>query len=264
MYINCITSTPISNNEKVKLMFVFPKKDKYYQGLMIENDFKIIGLPFDGIYDEKMRCHVDEDNINYKRSFNYLLKNNGDTFKDIQQKIFNGKVKFSQKNSLNKKEVFVNLMAIKESIYNSILTDELIKLKQENGELNFKDYYKNKIEEYNILLNLKSKADDSINENEKQKYLIEFGIKISEFNKDVKKISTEPCDFNDFKIKDYFDDIIKMSFVINVLEDQGYFIIPTQEHMEGNRKSDFLKKLLNIQENKEKEEFIDFKETRIE
>lgn len=239
MFVNCITRTPIAWGEKVRLFFFCPDGFKH-DHLVSENKYNIIGVPFCGKYNEHLNFNVDDNNVEYI----YSLKNLIDKHEKLEYKntIPYSKIeKVIEDSNMyilnNGKSVFVNTAVIKDSLYNKILKDENIKSSVFG---NFEDFYKNKknqLNELSILLNEDNQID--------------FLIKYTEFSRDIFQIISinKKDSFN--IIKKHFESIIESVFVLKVLEEQGYLITPIQPHSEGNNKSDFLNKLLQIQNKKE-------------
>ncbi len=239
MFTNCISRTPIAWGEKVRLFFFCPDGFKH-DHLVSENKYNIIGVPFCGKYNEHLNFNVDDNNVEYI----YSLKNLIDKHEKLEYKntIPYSKVeKIIEDSNMyilnNGKSVFVNTAVIKESLYSSILQDKNIK---SSSFGNFETFYKNKKNQLKELLTL-SHEEDQIN----------FIVKYTEFSRDIFKLLSinKKDSFN--IIKENFEPIIESVFVLKVLEEQGYLITPIQPHSEGNNKSDFLNKLLYIQNKKE-------------
>lgn len=253
MYMNCITNTPIPWDEKVKLLFICPESKNYSRGLQTENSFSIIGLAFDAVYDEKMRFIVEQkDNKNYNYSLNRLKEMNEgldvevpkNSYRNIESLIFKGKIKIK----IYGEETFVNTMVIKETVFNSLLSDDSIKL---NREGNFEEYKKNQIENFKELILLKETD------------LIKFSVKYStEYRDFFRMFNINPKTSLDI-MTEHFEDFLKNIFVLKFLEEQGYYIVPSQEHNEGNNKTDFLEELIKIQVDKERESLLSFKEIEV-
>lgn len=252
MFTNCISRTPIAWGEKVRLFFFCPDGFEH-DHLISENKYNIIGLPFHGKYNEHLNFNVDHNNIEYI----YSLKNLIDKHEKLEYKntIPYSKIeKVIEDSNMyilnNGKSVFVNTAVIKESLYIAILQDKNIKSSLFG---NFETFYKNKknqLKELSILLHKEDQTD--------------FIVKYTAFSRDIFKLLSinKKDSFN--IIKEHFESIIESVFVLKVLEEQGYLITPIQPHSEGNNKSEFLNKLLHVQNKKEcLDQILSFEEQNI-
>lgn len=263
MYANCITKSPIAWGEKVKLFFICPNKNNYLQGLICENQFSAIGAPMDAIYKEKMNFkNIPNENINFTGldSLMEMSDNAGadlpTSFSNIQNQIQKGNIYVNRYTE----KVFVNFMAIKESIYNEIINDENIKLINKG---NFKTYKENLRVQLDNLIELDQKKEGA-SEDELIKIFTDFTIMLGSLLQDFMVYLNIGHKEALSRIKNDFDVLTEASFVIQVLEEQGYLMTPTSVHQEGNNKKDFLTELIKIQEDKEIfEEALTFKEIKI-
>lgn len=272
MYINCVTKTPIAWGEKAKLFFICPNKMDYLQGFIVENDFSVIGLPVDVIYDEKMNFKKSETDSNYSFTIEKIEKMNkgldykaSNSFPKIQNEIQKGKIYIQRYNE----KVFVNVMAIKETVYNQIIKEMSLNMGFKGDFNSYKEINKKELLE---LKKMKEQNDKNVLELEKNcnkdrereivQQITKFSVKLSDFSQDfIKYLNLSGVSLID-DIINHFDQMIEALFVLKVLEENGYFITPASIHSEGNNKRDFLRKLLDIQ--KEKEIFEDpllFKES---
>ena len=260
MYMNCITNSPIKWGEEVKLFFICPNFKDYQRGTLSENDFSVIGFGFDAVYNEKMRFEVNQKTNNYlysKERFLKMNKKSNDpinkdlTYRMIEKKINNGTFHVLK----NNENTFVNLMAIKKSVYERILLSDSI---MNNDKLTFKDFKK----EIDIKIDFLSKLFDDANKVDPidQEKIMEFSLGFSEISRDFFR-------YFSFSLRNSFNELVSNRetfvenlFILDILEKQGYFIQPSQDHSEGNNKVDFLEKLLVIQQEKESDCFFSFKE----
>lgn len=123
----CITKTPISYDDDVRIIII--KSDGSYKGVHFEGSvlnneaFKVVGVPFKACYIDKMRFDV-EDSPEFQFSLkeaNSLVDENFNTWIELESAIYDAKSQVVL-NRFTKKQGFLSFFAIKESVYQYILS----------------------------------------------------------------------------------------------------------------------------------------------
>lgn len=121
-----LTRTPITANSKVKLFFLIESETyqgRAYQGFISRNDhFKLLSIPFEAEYEDRMRYFVEETNEDFLFAKKALLRATG-LNKDIDWQTLQEKIISGEMVATNGK--FINIMAIREDVFNFILEQDL-------------------------------------------------------------------------------------------------------------------------------------------
>jgi len=121
-----LTRTPITAYSKVKLFFLIESETyqgRAYQGFISRNDhFKLLSIPFEAEYEDRMRYFVEETNEDFLFAKKALLRatglNEDIDWQTLQEKIISGEMV-----ATNGK--FINIMAIREDVFDFISEQKL-------------------------------------------------------------------------------------------------------------------------------------------
>lgn len=152
----CITKTPISYNEKARIILIAADGSYHgevLKGFISENEhFKMIGFPFKATYTGSGLLAAEEETDTYNHTIKELMSIMPEgtkkmTWREIEKLISNGKLIIN----LYGKETFVNIMLIHEDVYQMILSKKIstyITKYKENNLLELKKIMKNKLNIY--------------------------------------------------------------------------------------------------------------------
>ncbi len=245
LYLNCVTRTPISNDDEVMICFIAQSKKKMNEGFSPEDNFVIIGAPFEGVYKSRLRCKIkktEESQFSLEALKKISTNTNIETgdFKKIQELLVKGDFRVN----LNGQDFFANIMVFKKSIYDEMLN----KLEANNASGKFVKYKKEKTLDRDVSRDLLKKAK-KVNPVD-QDILIEYSTSV------YHNFSSLNRRLNDFDINvsdPIFDKLLEIHYISMLLSDNGYALMPIQEAAEGHNKHDFYKKLKKIEQKKNRE-----------
>tara|TARA_Y100001960_G_scaffold332915_1_gene435510 strand:+ start:1726 stop:2790 length:1065 start_codon:yes stop_codon:yes gene_type:complete len=121
-----LTRTPITAYSKVKLFFLIESETyqgRAYQGFISRNDhFKLLSIPFEAEYEDRMRYFVEETNEDFLFAKKALLRatglNEDIDWQTLQEKIISGEM-------VTTNGKFINIMAIREDVFDFISEQDL-------------------------------------------------------------------------------------------------------------------------------------------
>jgi hypothetical protein len=122
----CITKAPIMSGENVRVIVIKSEgsyRGRHLEGAVLENiSFKMVGIPFEAIYDDKMDFLAEVSNeLNFTmNTVNTILDSDFKDWKTLQKAIHNGDTNI-KKNHPNGYDTFLNFLVIKNTVYDYLL-----------------------------------------------------------------------------------------------------------------------------------------------